>query len=250
MHRLLGPPRRPRPSGRFNRSYASYVTWCCGSKWMQKLLVRAAEPRRYTCDRAISPHTYHLTNLSDAVSSTSHTPRDERKHPITYSRNSRSKEAHPLRTTQSILPSTMAQSVGSYTNPLKKFKLVFLGEQSGNATQSHPLPYQIHTIVNTYIFHLSVYADIVAQSAKPPSSRASCTTPSTAPTKPPSASTSSPKPCTSKTVPCASNSGTPPAKSAFARSSPATSATHLSPSSSTTSRRRKASRKHASGSTM
>ena len=25
----------------------------------------------------------------------------------------------------------MAQSVGSYTNPLKKFKLVFLGEQSG-----------------------------------------------------------------------------------------------------------------------
>ena len=26
---------------------------------------------------------------------------------------------------------TMAQSVGSYTNPLKKFKLVFLGEQSG-----------------------------------------------------------------------------------------------------------------------
>lgn len=28
----------------------------------------------------------------------------------------------------------MAQSVGSYTNPLKKFKLVFLGEQSGNTT--------------------------------------------------------------------------------------------------------------------
>jgi hypothetical protein len=28
-------------------------------------------------------------------------------------------------------PTTMAQSVGSYTNPLKKFKLVFLGEQSG-----------------------------------------------------------------------------------------------------------------------
>ena len=26
----------------------------------------------------------------------------------------------------------MAQSVGSYTNPLKKFKLVFLGEQSGS----------------------------------------------------------------------------------------------------------------------
>jgi Ras-related protein Rab-6A len=26
----------------------------------------------------------------------------------------------------------MAQNVGSYTNPLKKFKLVFLGEQSGN----------------------------------------------------------------------------------------------------------------------
>lgn len=25
----------------------------------------------------------------------------------------------------------MSQSVGSYTNPLKKFKLVFLGEQSG-----------------------------------------------------------------------------------------------------------------------
>lgn len=25
----------------------------------------------------------------------------------------------------------MAQSVGSYSNPLKKFKLVFLGEQSG-----------------------------------------------------------------------------------------------------------------------
>lgn len=25
----------------------------------------------------------------------------------------------------------MAQNVGSYTNPLKKFKLVFLGEQSG-----------------------------------------------------------------------------------------------------------------------
>jgi hypothetical protein len=25
----------------------------------------------------------------------------------------------------------MAQTVGSYTNPLKKFKLVFLGEQSG-----------------------------------------------------------------------------------------------------------------------
>lgn len=28
----------------------------------------------------------------------------------------------------------MAQSVGSYTNPLKKFKLVFLGEQSGMPT--------------------------------------------------------------------------------------------------------------------
>lgn len=30
----------------------------------------------------------------------------------------------------------MAQPVGSYTNPLKKFKLVFLGEQSG-MTQAH-----------------------------------------------------------------------------------------------------------------
>lgn len=35
----------------------------------------------------------------------------------------------------------MAQSVGSYTNPLKKFKLVFLGEQSGTCilTTSTPL---------------------------------------------------------------------------------------------------------------
>lgn len=31
----------------------------------------------------------------------------------------------------------MAQSVGSYTNPLKKFKLVFLGEQSGKAHYSN-----------------------------------------------------------------------------------------------------------------
>ena len=30
----------------------------------------------------------------------------------------------------------MAQSVGSYTNPLKKFKLVFLGEQSGMLVKS------------------------------------------------------------------------------------------------------------------
>jgi Ras-related protein Rab-6A len=28
----------------------------------------------------------------------------------------------------------MAQPVGTYTNPLKKFKLVFLGEQSGTRT--------------------------------------------------------------------------------------------------------------------
>merc|ERR1711939_695852 len=36
---------------------------------------------------------------------------------------------------------TMAQSVGSYTNPLKKFKLVFLGEQSvgkGNCRRLFP----------------------------------------------------------------------------------------------------------------
>jgi hypothetical protein len=32
----------------------------------------------------------------------------------------------------------MAQNVGSYTNPLKKFKLVFLGEQSGKPLSSSP----------------------------------------------------------------------------------------------------------------
>lgn len=40
----------------------------------------------------------------------------------------------------------MAQSAGSYTNPLKKFKLVFLGEQSGSsaiATCLHDLPTQV-----------------------------------------------------------------------------------------------------------
>ncbi|RMX71820.1 hypothetical protein D0869_15246 [Hortaea werneckii] len=35
-------------------------------------------------------------------------------------------------------------SVGSYTNPLKKFKLVFLGEQSGNTTSLQQSPY-MHT---------------------------------------------------------------------------------------------------------
>lgn len=34
----------------------------------------------------------------------------------------------------------MAQSVGSYTNPLKKFKLVFLGEQSGMRKAVVPVP--------------------------------------------------------------------------------------------------------------
>jgi Ras-related protein Rab-6A len=34
----------------------------------------------------------------------------------------------------------MAQSVGSYTNPLKKFKLVFLGEQSGKASTAPAFP--------------------------------------------------------------------------------------------------------------
>jgi len=35
----------------------------------------------------------------------------------------------------------MAQNVGSYTNPLKKFKLVFLGEQSGESLPSQPRKY-------------------------------------------------------------------------------------------------------------
>jgi len=40
----------------------------------------------------------------------------------------------------------MAQAVGSYTNPLKKFKLVFLGEQSGmHATALLTLPL-LHTL--------------------------------------------------------------------------------------------------------
>jgi hypothetical protein len=32
----------------------------------------------------------------------------------------------------------MSQNVGSYTNPLKKFKLVFLGEQSGKPLSPPP----------------------------------------------------------------------------------------------------------------
>jgi hypothetical protein len=35
----------------------------------------------------------------------------------------------------------MAQPVGTYTNPLKKFKLVFLGEQSGMGTAQHPVQF-------------------------------------------------------------------------------------------------------------
>jgi hypothetical protein len=34
----------------------------------------------------------------------------------------------------------MAQPVGTYTNPLKKFKLVFLGEQSGMRASKQASP--------------------------------------------------------------------------------------------------------------
>ncbi|KAK3053599.1 GTPase Ryh1 [Extremus antarcticus] len=48
----------------------------------------------------------------------------------------------------------MAQSVGSYTNPLKKFKLVFLGEQSG--TYPPPSPTSPKSQADSLVYYVLV----------------------------------------------------------------------------------------------
>jgi hypothetical protein len=109
-------------------------------------------------------------------------------------------------------------SHSAYSNPLKKFKLVFLGEQSVGKT-SLITRFMYDTFDNTY--QATIGIDFLSKVSRATSIEA-----------PPL--TLLPRPCTLTIERCACNCGTRPARSASAASYPPTSATPASPSSSTT----------------